>query len=167
MSSSISFILIKHFILISSSKPPSITNDYGWRPFVTVLEIHGWQFPIIHFNFFPFIQLLHALFTHIPSIAAVLTKYLWWFFCLSFVWHVSTSTVCLTKHRELVGSPHLNTTIVFGVLLMQNIPSSFLSEHTWKIFILCIGVSYIVQDLLPYKSVLWMQVHYTLTPWSW
>ena len=54
------------------------------------------------------------------------------------------SFICLTCPSQrwrsivsIVGSPHLDSTTVFGVLLVQDIPRKFLSERIWKILNVC------------------------------
>ena len=73
----------------------------------------------------------------------------------------------LMKHIvNIVGCPHLDSTTVFGVLLIQDVQRSFFSGRIWKTFNLRSWAASVVQDSLLCKSVLRTQV-LSVTPWSW
>ena len=54
---------------------------------------------------------------------ALRAKYIWGFSCLLFVWNFPVSIM------NIIGNPHLDSTTELGVLVVQNIPNSFLSER--------------------------------------
>ena len=79
-------------------------------------------------------------------------------FRISFVWHVPASSLRWRIIVNIVDSSYLDSTTMFGVLFIQDILSS---ERIRKTFSLCSWA--VVQDSLPYKSVLRTQALYADT----
>ena len=92
------------------------------------------------------LQLFHDPFAHIPiaqlrKFKIMLTSnelYIQNIFGDSSVFNSSDMSqpaqLCLQIIVNLIDSPHLERTIVFGVLHVQDIPISFLSERIWNKF---------------------------------
>lgn len=60
-----------------------------------------------------------------------------------------------------MGRPAHARTWAFGTLSLQLMPRMYQRLRKWKLFIFCSCLAYVVHALLPYRSVLMIQVLYT------